>query len=165
MKNIESLLKSLNKTLPHFDDGRINYKGASTAIVISCFVMKRSDILLLKRSNNVGTYKGKWGNVAGYVDEIIPLDQKVKKEIMEETGINSMDIVKIVQGMEFESNDILIGKRWLIIPFLALVSENVKIKLSSEHVKYEWVKPDNIISFDTVPDFTKSLECVMNIKV
>jgi 8-oxo-dGTP pyrophosphatase MutT (NUDIX family) len=49
--------------------------------------MKGDKLLILKRSDKVGTYKGLWGGVAGYVEENEEPYETALKEIKEEVGI------------------------------------------------------------------------------
>ena len=72
-------LKKFSKTMPHFDDGRIDYHNARKSFVITCFAKFNDEILLLKRSDKVWTYKNRWNVVAGYLDEIKPLKEKALK--------------------------------------------------------------------------------------
>ena len=37
--------------------------------VVTCILQYKNKILILKRSNKVGTYKEMWGGVAGFVEE------------------------------------------------------------------------------------------------
>ena len=55
--------------------------------MIICFVRYNDEILLLKRSDKVWTYKGKWNVVAGYLDEIKPLREKALEELREKPKI------------------------------------------------------------------------------
>jgi len=36
--------------------------------VVTCFLKSGSEILILRRSEQVGTYQGKWAGVSGYID-------------------------------------------------------------------------------------------------
>ena len=48
--------------------------------VVTCILEHDGKILLLKRSNQVGTYRGLWGGVAGYVEELEdPYDTALKE--------------------------------------------------------------------------------------
>ena len=69
-------LKELSKAMPHLKDGRIDYPNAKKAFVITCFAKFNDELLLLKRSNKVWTYRGKWNVIAGYLDEIM----KIRRE-------------------------------------------------------------------------------------
>jgi len=73
---IFKLLKEFSKKLPKFEDGRINYSCSDEAPVITIFVRYKDKILLLKRSDKVAAYKGKWNTIAGYLDEIRPNKRK-----------------------------------------------------------------------------------------
>jgi hypothetical protein len=63
--DLKLLLDEFSKILPKFPDGRINYTTSQRCPVITCFVMYEGKILLLKRSDKVGTYKGFWNSVSG----------------------------------------------------------------------------------------------------
>ena len=53
--------------------------------VVTCFLTHRGRILLLKRSDRVGSYRGRWAGVSGYM-ETEP-DAQALVEIFEETGL------------------------------------------------------------------------------
>ncbi|MFC6726725.1 initiation factor 2B, partial [Halobium palmae] len=38
------------------------------AHVVTAFLRHRGDVLLVRRSDEVGTYRGKWGGVSGFVE-------------------------------------------------------------------------------------------------
>ena len=67
--------------LPKFEDGRIDYTSSKKAPILLCFVKFQEKILLVKRSNKVGNYQGKWNVVAGFIDEPKPLKEKVLEEL------------------------------------------------------------------------------------
>ena len=75
--NIEKLLNELSKKLPKFEDGRIDYSNSNISIVVTVFVKFQDEILLLKRSDKVSTYQGKWNTVAGYIDDLKPIKNKI----------------------------------------------------------------------------------------
>ncbi len=89
--DIHLILKEFDK-LPKFPDGRIDYSSSDKAPVLTCFVRFEDKILLLKRSDRVGTYRGKWHTVAGYIDEPKPIQQKALEELEEEPDIHREDV-------------------------------------------------------------------------
>src|SRR3989338_2611120 len=93
--------------LAHFEDGRIDYSNSKKAPVVSITVRHSSRILILKRSGSVLTYRGKWNNVAGYLDEEVSLRAKVLEELRQETGIMPPQIKSIVAAKPYEFSDIL----------------------------------------------------------
>lgn len=121
--------------------------------VVTCILEHEGKILLLKRSNMVSTYRGLWGGVAGYVEELEePYDTAIK-EIQEEAGIE-WDAVELVRrGDPVEFTDTYEGKRytWVVYPFLFHVKDKAQIRIDWEHEEYRWVYPSEVKKLDTVP--------------
>jgi 8-oxo-dGTP pyrophosphatase MutT (NUDIX family) len=121
--------------------------------VVTCILEHEGKILLFKRSNLVGTYRGLWGGVAGYVEELEdPYDTAVK-EIRQETGI-SLDALKLVRkGEPIEFSDTYDGRRydWIVYPFLFHIRSKELVRIDWEHEEYRWVTPSELKKFDTVP--------------
>jgi isopentenyldiphosphate isomerase len=160
----EKILKTIeefSKKLPKFQDGRINYSNSDIAPVITVFLKYKDRILLLKRSEKVLTYKGKWNSVAGYLDEIKSTREKVLEEIEEELEINKNDILSILIGESYNFKDNKINKTWIIFPVLVEFKNESEIKLDWEHTEYKWIKPDELDNFDIVPNLKESLKRVI----
>jgi len=121
--------------------------------VVTCILEHEGKILLFKRSNLVGTYRGLWGGVAGYVEELEdPYDTAVK-EIRQEAGIG-LDALKLVRkGEPIEFSDIYDGRRydWIVHPFLFHIRSKELVRIDWEHEEYRWVTPSELKKFDTVP--------------
>lgn len=157
-KDIEELLAGFSRSLPHFPDGRIDYHGSDEAPVITCFVECEGNLLLLKRSDRVGTYQGKWNSVAGYIDEIVPLREKILEELREELGIQEDDLLEIRIARPYRSFDGAIRKTWIIVPCLARLKVLPPISLDWEHTDYRWILPEEMKDYPTVPDLDRSLK-------
>ena len=129
----------------------------STNIVTS-FIKNDDHILILKRSDKVKSMKCLWAGISGIIEknDITPLD-RAKIEIFEETGINEDEIrllksteqikIKAVQYKDHE---------WNIFPFLFSV-KNPKIKLNWENSDFNWIEPNEIKNYETVPELEKIL--------
>ena len=154
-------LRKFSETMPHFDDGRIDYHNAKKAFVITCFAKFNDEILLLKRSNKVWTYKGKWNVVAGYLDEIMPLKEKALKELYEETKIIKEKVKKISIAEPFEFHDKDIGITFVVHPALIELKEKPKIKLDFEHTEARWVNKVDLGKYDAVPNLMESAKRVL----
>ncbi|MBO8183616.1 MAG: NUDIX domain-containing protein [Archaeoglobus sp.] len=161
---ITKILRELGEKLPKFPDGRIDYSKSDIAPVITVFVKYRDKILLLKRSDKVSTYKGKWNTVAGYLDEIRPIEEKVLEELGEELGIGEENILSIRIADPFEFKDSRIGKTWIVTPVLIELGKEPEITLDWEHTDYTWIHPDELKNFDTVPNLDKSLERALAVR-
>jgi len=121
--------------------------------VVTCILEHDGKILLLKRSNQVGTYRGLWGGVAGYVEELEdPYDTAIK-EIRQETGIG-LDALELVRkGDPIEISDTYEGRRynWIVYPFLFHVQAKELVRIDWEHEEYRWVHPSEVRKLETVP--------------
>lgn len=144
--------------LPRFPDGRIDFSGADQAPVLSCFVSYRGKVLLLKRSARVRGYQGKWGTVAGYIDEPLSLEQKAIKELRQETGITPDQVERFVVGEPYDFKDESFAHAWRIFPMLAVLKSPVEVTIDWEHTDYKWVEPLRLTEYDTVPRLAESLQ-------
>lgn len=150
-KRILKVIEDFSKKLPHFPDGRINYSNSNIAPVINVVVQYQNKILLLKRSEKVNSYKGKWNTLGGYLDEVKPVREKVEEELGEELKINNLEKTKFSYGEIYEFHDKEIGKTWIIQPVLVEFARRPNIKLDWEHTDARWIFPKEITKFDCVP--------------
>ncbi len=162
-KQVYDLIKSFADKLPHFSDGRIDYTDSDTAPVVTVFVTFKGKVLLLKRSNDVLTYKGKWNTVAGYLDDLKPLQEKIFEELSEELGITTTDIKTIHVGKPYTFTDSSTKKRWIVHPANVELTKKITIKLDWEHIEYRWIDPIDIDQYDTVPNALVSLKRALQI--
>ena len=122
--------------------------------VVTCLLTNdNGKLLILKRSNRVRTYKGLWGGIAGYIEEDEEPYETALKEIREETGLNKEDVIftKQLEVVKFTDFYEGISYDWEIFPFLFKTEKKSKIHIDWEHTEYRWIKPANIVNYDTVP--------------
>lgn len=157
---MDELLRDLErfKALPRFPDGRIDYTFSDIAPVLSIFVRFNDDFLLLKRSDKVGNYKGKWNVVAGYLDEPKSVESKTLDEFKEELGIEESMIESISFGKRYEIQDKFLKKSFIVYPVMISLKEKPSIKLDFEHTEFRWIKLSELKDYDTIPDLENSLE-------
>lgn len=95
-------------------------------------------ILLLKRSSKLDFRPNEWETFYGRIAQGESLDEGLKREGKEETGLSDLKIVKIMRtwhifrGSKKPENE-LIG-----ITFLC-ETENENVKISDEHSEFRWV--------------------------
>jgi 8-oxo-dGTP diphosphatase len=150
--DIPELLSDFSAKLPHFPDDRIDYTVSDIALVLTCFVALDGKILILKRSDKVGTYRGMWNSVAGYIDEAVPLEEKIYEELREELGITAESVSGIVIGRTYEFHDEDLSKTWIIVPCLATLKTEPRIVLDWEHTDYRWIEPSSLKEYEIVPN-------------
>lgn len=121
--------------------------------VVTCILEHDGKILLLKRSQQVGTYRGLWGGVAGFVEELEDPYDTALKEIREEAGIGVDDLELIKKGDPLDIADTYDGKRynWIVYPFLFHVQSKELVHIDWEHEEFRWVHPSEVRRMETVP--------------
>jgi 8-oxo-dGTP pyrophosphatase MutT (NUDIX family) len=133
--------------------------------VVTSFLLRRSgegeQVLLLKRSGRVGTYRGKWSAVSGYLERESPLEQALL-EIEEETGLRREDVRPISQGQPLQVLDEELGVRWTVHPFLFEALKPEAVRLDWENVEVRWVDPEEVRKADTVPGLAEALDRVLS---
>jgi len=157
-KDILEVVKAFAGKLPKFADGRINYSNSASAAILSIFVMHGDEMLLLKRSDLVSTYHGKWSAVAGYFDEVKQVKDKALEELYEEIGLKEESIKSISVGSPYEVEDKALRIRWIICPVIVDLNSKPLIKMDWEHTEYVWVKQDCVKDYDSVPYLAKSMK-------
>ena len=127
--------------------------------VVTCFMEHDEKISLLKRSQLVGSYRGRWAGISGYIEQE-PINQAYT-EIIEETSLNSNDVRLIRKGMPFELVDEKLKRKWIIHPFLFETSSMEKVKIDWENIDKRWIEPANLKDFNTVPGLEQALKNVI----
>ncbi len=115
--------------------------------------------MILKRSNKVGSCRGRWAGVSGYIEDYdSSAKERAIKEIEEETGLGKNDI-KFLK--EAEPIDVIDGNTiWRVHPFLFETARK-DIKIDWEHVEYRWILPGELKNYEIVPMLDKVVESLL----
>lgn len=121
-----------------------------TTDVVTAVVMHNGDVLLLRRSNEVRTYRGKWACVSGYLEGGDEPQERAVTEIEEETGLTAGEVTlkKTAAPVAFTDEDA--GASWRVHPFLFTAARR-GISIDWEHQEHRWIDPADLGSYDTVP--------------
>ena len=128
--------------------------------VVTVFLTHSDKLLVLKRSSKVGTYRGHWAGVSGYLESEDPL-QQAYTEIAEEVGLSKQDVTLLKAGKPLEIVDNAQDRAWRVHPFLFSVHEPDKIRLDWENIAMRWVLPAEIAGLQTVPALRETLARVI----
>ena len=158
----QAALNWLKEYLSDYGQPRVNSEDFKVKEVVTCFLTANDKILLLKRSGQVGTYKGLWAAVSGYMDK--PADEQAWIEISEETGLTRKEAQMLTRGQPQEVLDIALRTRWIVHPYLFKVTRLDAIKIDWEHTEYRWIDPAVIRNFNVVPGLEEALTSVMPAK-
>jgi 8-oxo-dGTP pyrophosphatase MutT (NUDIX family) len=130
--------------------------------VVTSFLKFGNKILILRRSEEVSTYKGRWGGVSGFIEkDEKPLERAVT-EIKEETGLgeNEFELIREGRSFSFNDEDEKLGIKWVVHPFL-FKTKNKNVKIEKEHFEFKWIMPDELQQYFTVPKLEESLKRVL----
>ena len=123
--------------------------------MVSCFLESDGEILILRRSGQVGTYQGRWAGVSGYIESTA--DEQALTEIEEETSLSGEDLKLLKKGRPLEVKDNKLGVKWVVHPYLFHIKDRDKIKIDWEHKELKWIQPTDIDNFETVPKLKETL--------
>ena len=127
--------------------------------VVTSFIQFAGKILLLHCSSEVGSYRGRWAAVSGYLEEAEDPAERAVSEIGEEVGLTS-EQVKLVRAGEpvrvYETDSDVV---WVVHPFLFEANE-LTINLDWKHIEFHWVHPDVLREYETVPGLSEAFDRV-----
>ena len=123
--------------------------------VVTCFLESDGEILILRRSGQVGSYPGRWAGVSGYVEKTA--DEQALTEIEEETSLCGEDLKLIKKGKPLPVKDEKLGVKWVVHSYLFHIKDRDKIKIDWEHKETRWIKPQDLDNYQTVPMLKETL--------
>ena len=123
--------------------------------VVTCFLESDGEILILRRSQQVGTYQGRWAGVSGYIETTA--DKQALVEIAEETSLAEEDLKLIKRGKPLLVKDEKLDIKWVVNPYLFHIKDRGKIKIDWEHKEARWIKPKDLDNYQTVPMLKETL--------
>jgi len=127
--------------------------------VVTCFLESDGEILILRRSGQVGSYQERWAGVSGYIETTA--DEQTLTEIEEETSLGKEEIQLVKKGKPLTIEDEKLGVIWVVHPYLFHIKDRDKIKIDWEHRETRWINPKDIGSYQTVPKLKETLEQVL----
>jgi len=123
--------------------------------VVTCFLQYEGKLLILRRSEQVSSYQGKWAGVSGYIEKTA--DEQALTEIEEETSLGGEDLKLIRKGKPLLIKDDKLGIKWVVHPYLFQIENRGKVKIDWEHKEIKWIDPKNIDDYETVPRLKETL--------
>jgi predicted aconitase with swiveling domain/ADP-ribose pyrophosphatase YjhB (NUDIX family) len=147
-----SLFRDGDEVIVDGHTGEVNIIGVIESKVVTSIVRHEGKILMLKRSEKVGTNKGKWAGVSGYVEGGESPEQTAPREIREELSIELFRLIQKADPIMIRDT----GHIWTIYPFL-FEAESENVVTDWEHTEHRWVLPAQVKEYDTVPGFERLL--------
>ena len=123
--------------------------------VVTCILLhtdrQETRMLLLRRSQKVGSYRGRWAGVSGFVEPNVLPDEQVSTEIWEETSLQRDQVRLLRRGTVVEYSDAELGRHFFIHPYLFKVLTPESIRIDWEATEMRWIDPCELPRFETVP--------------
>ncbi len=146
------LLRTGDEVFVDADDGTVEVERLSERHVVTCVVRNRDKILLLQRSEKVGSFNGIWAGVSGFIETGESDVSAARREMREEIGCSKASLAKHIETQCFRDGSVV----WCVHPFLFDVKER-RIRTDWEHQASEWILPQDVSRFETVPGLPQIL--------
>ncbi len=114
--------------------------------VVSAFLRRRGRFLVVRRSDQVGTFQGRWSAISGYVEGDEAPRHRAGLEIREETGIVGARFRRGAEPVITRHG----STAFLVHPFL-FDAPTSRVRLDWENVEYRWIAPGELGNLSTVP--------------
>ena len=124
--------------------------GQPTTRVVNCVLVNDGAVCLLKRSAAVGSGRGKWHIVSGYLPEGKDPLAHAYDEVAEETGLRRDQLTLRRHSGPLLFADRAGGRPWEVDTYL-FVTATRELRLNWEHDLYEWVAPERLGEYDCLP--------------
>ncbi len=132
--------------------------------VVTCFLMRGDQVLILKRSQGVRTNKGRWAGVSGYVEDGETPLETAYKELKEEVTARSDQVRLVHQAEPLTFHDREHDTIWVVHPFL-FEDLGVDVRLDWEHTESTWIEPRELHRYETVESLERTLEAALDRKL
>ena len=134
--------------------------------VVTCF-LRRTDssdtqILIVQRSQRVGSYHGQWAGISGFVEPGVTPDEQAYTEIREETSLQREQVRMLRRGAVVEHLDPSLNRHFYIHPFLFGVLTPEAIHTDWEAVEMRWIMPTELANYETVPKLLEVYASALN---
>lgn len=126
--------------------GSLDLPDVTAKPVVSAFLRNRGRYLVLRRSDRVGSFQGRWSAVSGYIEGREDARHRALQEIREETRIAGARFRKAGEPLTTR----LGNTAFVVHPFLFDVPSR-RVRLDWENVECRWIAPEGLANLDTVP--------------
>jgi 8-oxo-dGTP diphosphatase len=141
-------------------------EGVRPTHVVTCFLLRRDTaeprILIVQRSQRVGSYHGQWAGVSGFVEAGVTPDEQAYTEIREETGLEREQVRMLRRGAVVEHVDTALGRHFYIHPFLFEVFAPEAVRIDWEANEMRWIAPTELTNYETVPKLLEVYASAIN---
>lgn len=150
------LLRTGDPVVVDADAGTVDAPHLVERAVVTSFLERDGRILVVRRSDRVGSFRGKWSGVSGFLEGPDP-EAHARREVEEETRIT--DLTRLATGPVVRSRgqDTTI---YAIHPF-RFAAPRGDVRLDWENVESRWVDPEEMAALDGVPNLVSAYRATL----
>lgn len=124
--------------------------------VVSVFLRNRGRFLVVRRSDRVGSFQGRWSAISGYVEGDEDPRARAGQEIREETRVRGARFRRSAEPLLTRHGN----TAFVVHPFL-FDAPTRRVVLDWENVEYRWITPDELKGLRTVPRLDVVLQRIL----
>ena len=139
-------LRTGDRIIVDANRGSVDLPDVNGKRVVTAIVRNRGRILIVRGSEKVGTFQGRWSAISGHIEGREDPKHRAVVEVREETGLSR--IAFRTAGAPVLARD---GATiYVVHPFL-FDAPSRRVRLDWENVEHRWIRPDELVRFETVP--------------
>jgi len=123
--------------------------------VVTAFLEREGRVLVVRRSEKVGSFRGKWSGISGFLEGPDP-EAHARREVEEETGITDVALLAAGPLVHGRGDDTV----YAIHPF-RFAAPRGDVRLDCENVEYRWVAPHEMAALDAVPKLEAAYRAIL----
>ena len=153
-----SVLETGDEAIVDGSRGTVTVPKVQEQGVVTAFLRNRGRILVLRRSRRVGSFRGRWSGISGYLEGSEATVDRARIEIAEETAIRRARLVAAGRPRWTRHGDVV----FRVHPFLFEVASRA-VRLDWENVEARWLPPASVATLNTVPRLADVLADVLDV--
>jgi uncharacterized protein len=139
-------LRTGDRVILDGDRGTFELPDVKAVPVVSAVLRNRGRILIVRRSDSVGTFRGRWSAISGYLEGRESPRSRALREVREETGMRRIAFRAAGPPILARADATV----FIVHPFLFDAADR-KVRLDWENVEHRWIRPEELDRFETVP--------------
>ncbi len=151
-----SALRSGDRIVVDAVRGHVDLPDVRAAPVVSAILRHRGRILIVRRSEAVGSFRGRWSAISGFMEGRESPRERAVREVREETGLRSLKLRDT--GPPIFARDA--STIYVVHPFLFDTASR-RVRLDWENVELRWIRPEELARYRTVPRLREVMEAVL----
>lgn len=103
-------------------------------------------ILVVQRASNLDWQPNEWEITSGRIDQFEDPEIGLKRETVEETGLEDLEVIDILLVRRFLRGSAKIAENDLVAITYWCRTSTEEIRISAEHQGYKWATPEEALS-------------------